>query len=106
MGVIMVPEIDSFNGREIDKTIQGVISGQKRDGVHDDNDHESRDGARIFHTEVFKCSKLSSLDNSSNMQGGHTPRIRVTQFKGRLKKLKIHKSKSINKTVDKLQKKY
>lgn len=48
----MVPEIDSFNGREIDKTIQGAISGHMKDGVYDDNDHASRDGARIFHTSV------------------------------------------------------
>lgn len=52
MGAIMVPEIGSFNGREIDKTIQGVISGQNRDGLHADNDHKSRDGARIFHANV------------------------------------------------------
>lgn len=48
----MVPEIGSFNGREIDKTIQSVISGQNRDGLHADNDHKSRDGARTFHENV------------------------------------------------------
>lgn len=48
----MVLEIDSFNGCEIDKIIQGVISGYKKDGVYDDNDYELCDGVRIFYISV------------------------------------------------------
>ena len=78
MGAIMVPEIDSFNGREIDNTIwvQSVV--RKKDGVHDDNDHESRDGARIFHRsvqmflvkfmkELEKHARRSHPQNSGNV---------------------------------------